>query len=189
LQAGGIAPDSGAVLVTGASGGLGGVAIALLSALGYSVTASTGRLEEAPYLRSLGASDVIDRAEFAEAGKPLQTQRWAAAIDSVGSTTLANVLAQVDYAGVVASCGLAQGADLPTTVMPFILRAVSLVGINSVYAPTASRAAAWSLLSSQLDLDALDSMTTEVGLGEAIARADDVLAGKIRGRTVVDVRR
>ena len=180
--------DGGEVLVTGASGGVGSIAIALLARLGYSVTASTGRASEADYLRSLGAHEVIDRTTLSEAGKPLQTQRWAAAVDSVGSHTLANVLAQTNYGGVVATCGLAQGADLPATVMPFILRAVTLTGINSVYCPMPLRREAWNRLASDLDLDLLDSLTASVGLNDAIGVAERILRGGVRGRTVVDVR-
>jgi len=180
--------DGGEVLVTGASGGVGSIAIALLARLGYRVTASTGREAEHDYLRSLGATDVIDRATLSEPGKPLQSQRWAAAVDSVGSHTLANVLAQTNYGGIVASCGLAQGADLPATVMPFILRAVTLTGINSVYCPLPLRREAWRRLARDLDLDLLDSLTTSVGLDGAIAVAERIMAGEVRGRTVIDVR-
>jgi len=180
--------DGGEVLVTGASGGVGSIAIALLAGLGYSVTASTGRADEHDYLRSLGAATVIDRAELGEPGKPLQSQRWVAAVDSVGSHTLANVLAQARYGATVAACGLAQGPDLPATVMPFILRGVSLVGINSVYCPMPLRTEAWSRLARDLDLDLLDSLTTSVGLDGAIGVAEAIMAGTVRGRTVVDVR-
>jgi len=180
--------DGGEVLVTGASGGVGSIAIAILAGLGYSVTASTGREHEHDYLRSLGAATVIDRAELGEPGKPLQSQRWAAAVDSVGSHTLANVLAQARYGATVAACGLAQGPDLPATVMPFILRGVSLVGINSVYCPMPLRTEAWSRLARDLDLDLLDSLTTSVGLDGAIGVAEAIMAGTVRGRTVVDVR-
>jgi acrylyl-CoA reductase (NADPH) len=180
--------DGGEVLVTGASGGVGSIAIALLSRLGYRVTASTGREHEHGYLRSLGATEVIDRATLSEPGKPLQSQRWAAAVDSVGSHTLANVLAQTNYGGVVASCGLAQGGDLPATVMPFILRGVALVGINSVYCPLPLRLEAWQRLARDLDLDLLDSLTATVGLDGAIGVAERIMAGEVRGRTVVDVR-
>ena len=185
----GIQPDAGAVLVTGAAGGVGSVAIALLAGRGYSVTASTGRAElEGDYLRRLGAAHVIDRAQFSDPGKPLQKGRWAAAIDSVGSSTLANVLAQTTYGGVVVSCGLAQGGDLPTTVMPFILRAVTLVGANSADAPLALREQAWAALAAELDLDLLDSMTTTIGLSDALETGAGILLGNVRGRTVVDVR-
>ena len=179
--------DGGDVLVTGASGGVGSIAIALLSKLGYSVTASTGRADEHDYLRSLGATTVIDRAELGEPGKPLQSQRWAAAVDSVGSHTLANVLAQANYGATVTACGLAQGADLPATVMPFILRGVSLVGINSVYCPLPLRVEAWRRLAHDLDLDLLDSLTASVGLDQAVDVAHAIMAGTVRGRTVVDV--
>ncbi|MET3769175.1 acrylyl-CoA reductase (NADPH) [Marisediminicola sp. UYEF4] len=178
----------GDVLVTGAAGGVGSIAIALLAGLGHRVVASTGRLDEKEYLAKLGASEVIDRALLGLPGKPLQSQRWAAAVDSAGSHTLANVLAQTNYGGIVASCGLAQGADLPMTVMPFILRAVTLAGINSVQAPRALREEAWGRLARDLDRDLLDSLSTTVGLGEAPGTAEDILAGRIRGRTVVDVR-
>lgn len=179
----------GEVVVTGAAGGVGSVAIALLAGAGYQVTASTGRTEEAAYLRGLGASDIIDRATLSEPGKPLQSQRWAGAIDSVGGVTLANILAQTKYGGTVASCGLAQSADLPTTVMPFILRAVTLTGINSVLAPLSLRKEAWRRLATDLDTALLDGMTSTIGLADAVGRAEDVLAGRVRGRIVVDVRR
>ena len=176
----------GDILVTGAAGGVGSVAIALLSKLGHRVVASTGRLEEADYLRSLGATEVIGR--MGDPGRPLQSQRWVGAIDSAGGPTLANVLSQTRYGGTVASCGLAQSGDLPTTVMPFILRAVTLTGINSVFAPKPLREEAWARLATDLDLDLLDSMTTTIGLSDAIGRADMILGGGVRGRTVVDVR-
>ena len=179
--------DGGEVLVTGASGGVGSIAIALLAKLGYSVTASTGRPAEGDYLRSLGATTIIDRAELSGPGKPLQTQRWAAAVDTVGSHTLATVLAQANYGATVAACGLAQGADLPATVMPFILRGVSLVGINSVYCPLPLRTEAWRRLARDLDLDLLDSLTTSVNLDGAIGVAHDIMNGSVRGRTVVNV--
>ncbi|MET4782992.1 MDR family oxidoreductase [Glaciihabitans sp. UYNi722] len=175
----------GDLLVTGAAGGVGSVAIALLAKLGHRVVASTGREKEADYLRSLGAAEIIGR--IGEPGKPLQSQRWAGAVDSAGGPTLANVLAQTRYGGTVASCGLAQSADLPTTVMPFILRAVTLAGINSVFAPTPLREEAWDRLATDLDLDLLDSMTSTIDLADAIGRADVILAGGVRGRTVVDV--
>lgn len=178
----------GDVLVTGAAGGLGSIAIALLAKRGFSVTASTGRSQEHDYLRALGAAEIIDRASLSMPGKPLQSQRWAGAIDSVGGHTLANVLAQTNYGGSVASCGLAQSAELPTTVLPFILRAVTLVGINSVYAPHDARREAWARLASDLDPDLLDSLTTSVTLAEAPVVAERIVAGQVRGRTVVDVR-
>lgn len=179
----------GEVLVTGASGGVGSLSIALLSKLGYAVTASTGKAEEHDYLRSLGATTVIDRAELSDAApRPLQTQRWAAVIDSVGGTTLANAIAQTNYGGLVASCGLAQSADLPTTVMPFILRGVTLAGINSVFAPQPLRTEAWQRLATDLDLELLDSLTTVIPLAEAVSVAERIVRGEVRGRTVVDVR-
>ena len=190
LERNGVTPGSGEILVTGAAGGVGSVAIALLAGRGYTVVASTGRAEaEGAYLRSLGAGTVIDRSEFSNAGKPLQKQRWAGAVDSVGSATLANVLAQTNYGGTVVACGLAQGADLPATVMPFILRSVTLTGANSVEAPAALREQAWAALANELDGELLDSMTTTIGLSDVIAAGARILAGSIRGRTVVDVRR
>ncbi|TFC85053.1 oxidoreductase [Cryobacterium sp. TMT1-21] len=190
LERGGITPDSGDILVTGAGGGVGSVAVALLSHRGYRVTASTGRIDElGDYLRGLGAAELVDRRTLSEPGKPLQPQRWAGAIDSVGSTTLANVLAQTNYGGVVTSCGLAQGADLPATVMPFILRAVSLVGVNSVEAPLPQRQQAWRRLATDLDLELLDSLTEVVPLDAAFDAGARILAGTLHGRTVVDVRR
>jgi len=189
LERHGIVPDAAApVLVTGASGGVGSIAIALLASLGHTVVASTGRAEEADYLRALGATEVIDRATLGERGKPLQSQRWGAAVDSVGSQTLATVLSQVRYGGIVASCGLAQGADLPATVLPFILRSVTLAGINSVECPAPLRQTAWDRLAADLDLDLLDSMTATVGLADAVGVAERILDGQVRGRTVVDVR-
>jgi len=178
----------GDVLVTGAAGGVGSIAIALLSGLGHRVVASTGRLGETGFLTRIGAAEVIDRTPLGEPGKPLQSQRWTGAIDSAGSHTLANVLAQTNYGGIVAACGLAQGPDLPASVMPFILRAVTLAGINSVQAPRALREEAWGRLASDLDRDLLDELTTTIPLAEAPALADEILAGRVRGRTVVDVR-
>lgn len=179
---------TGDVLVTGAAGGVGSIAIALLAASGFRAIASTGRLDEEPFLRSLGAADVIDRHQFDEPGKPLQSQRWGGAIDSVGGTPLANVLAQTNYGGTVAACGLAASAKLEMTVMPFILRAVRLEGINSVDAPAALRREAWDRIGRDLNLDLLDSLTDVVALDAAITTAERVLAGEVRGRTVVDVR-
>lgn len=183
-------PDGPAdVLVTGAAGGVGSVAIALLAGLGYRVTASTGRAaEEGDYLRRLGASAIIDRAELSDPGRPLQRQRWRGVIDAVGSHTLANALAQTFYGGTVTACGLAQGPDLPATVMPFILRAVSLIGINSVNAPLELRERAWRRLATDLDPELLDAMTTEVSLADAVGEASEILDGRVRGRTVVNVR-
>jgi acrylyl-CoA reductase (NADPH) len=189
LEHGGVTPDKGDVLVTGANGGVGSVAIALLAKLGYRVIASTGRREEAEYLTALGAAEIVDRATLSEKGAPIATERWAGAIDTVGSHTLANVLAQTRYGGVVANCGLAQGVDLPGSVLPFILRGVTLAGIDSVNAPKTKRVAAWSRLARDLDLGKLDAMVTTVGLEEAPDVARSIFSGKIRGRTVVDVNR
>lgn len=177
------------VLVTGAAGGVGSVAVAVLARLGYPVTASTGRAGELrDYLTGLGAGTIVDRGELSEPGKPLQSQRWAAAVDTVGSHTLANLLAQTRYGGAVAACGLAQGPELPTTVMPFILRAVSLIGINSVEAPAALRETAWRRLATDLDAEALASMTRFVPLAEAIPAAASILSARLHGRTVINVR-
>ncbi len=190
LERGGVTPSSGDVLVTGAAGGVGSVAIAVLARLGYSVTASTGRGDtEADYLRALGAAAILNRADFAEPGRPLQKARWAGAVDVVGGVTLANVLAQTSQRGVVACCGLTGGSELPTTVMPFILRGVTLAGIDSVAAPRASRVEAWDRLARDLDPRLLEAMTSTIGLADAPAAAERILAGQIRGRTVVDVHR
>lgn len=187
LEHGGLTPDRGDILVTGANGGVGSVAIAVLSNLGYRVVASTGRLQESNYLRELGAAEIIDRGTLSEPGKPLLGERWVGAIDSVGSHTLANVLAQTKYRGVVSVCGLAQGFDLPATVLPFILRSVTLAGIDSVNAPQAVRVEAWSRLARDLDLKKLARATKVVGLAEVSEIAKLILEGKIQGRTVVDV--
>ncbi|BBP53696.1 alcohol dehydrogenase [Pseudomonas sp. St386] len=187
LEHGGLTPDRGDILVTGASGGAGSVAIALLSGLGYRVIASTGRQEEGDYLRDLGATQVIDRNTLSQPGAPIGKERWAGVIDSVGSHTLANALAQTQYRGVVAAFGLAQGADLPGSVLPFILRNVTLAGIDSVNAPQAVRLQAWSRLAQDLDLSKLTRTTQMVGLAEVPTVAARVLEGKVRGRTVVDV--
>ena len=190
LERAGITPDRGDVLITGASGGVGGVAIALLSKLGYRVIASTGRKEtEADYLSQLGAHDIIDRSELSAPGRPLGKERWAGAVDSVGSHTLVNVLAQTRYGGAVAACGLAQGMDLPGSVAPFILRGVSLLGVDSVMCPAPRRAEAWRRLAADLDMERLGAMTRQVGLAEAAALAADILDGQVRGRVVVDVNR
>lgn len=191
LEDDGITPESGDVLVTGASGGAGSIAVALLAARGYRVLAATGRAEEnGDYLRSLGAAQLVDRRELSEeVGRPLQSQRWAAAIDGVGSTTLVNVLAGTRALGTVAAYGLAQGPDLPATVLPFILRGVTLAGINSVECPTDRRERAWQVLAAELDTDLLDSMTTTIGLADTLPAAERILAGQVRGRTVVDVTR
>ncbi len=177
----------GDVLVTGATGGVGSVAVALLSRLGYRVVAATGKADEAAYLTALGAADVIDRAALSAPGKPLQKERWAAVVDAVGSHTLVNALAQTRYGGVVAACGLAQGADLPGSVMPFILRGVTLAGIDSVMAPLARRELAWQRLARDLDTGLLERITEEVTLDTAVARAHDLMAGRVRGRIVVRI--
>ncbi len=187
LEDRGITPDAGEVLVTGATGGVGSVAVSLLSSLGYQVVASTGKASEETYLRQLGASAIVDRAELAKPGKPLQKERWAAVVDAVGSHTLANALAQTRYGGVVAACGLAQGQDLPTTVHPFILRGVSLVGVDSVMAPRASRQRAWDRLATDLDVSKLESMVEEITLDGAIAKAQALMDGTVRGRVVVRI--
>jgi len=187
LEHAGVTPDKGDVLVTGAGGGAGSVAIALLSKLGYRVVASTGRLEETDYLRELGAAEVIDRRTLSEPGAPVGKERWAGAIDSVGSHTLANVLAQTRYRGAVAAFGLAQGADLPGSVLPFILRNVTLAGIDSVNAPQDVRLQAWARLATDLDLGKLARAARVVSLAEVPGLADPVLRGQVRGRTVVDV--
>ncbi|KQW00856.1 MDR family oxidoreductase [Rhizobacter sp. Root1221] len=187
LEHGGLTPRHGDVLVTGANGGVGSVAIAILSGLGYRVVASTGRLEESDYLRSLGAADVIDRRTLSEPGAPITSERWAGAVDSVGSHTLANVLAQMRYRGVVTACGLAQGTDLPGSVLPFILRHVTLAGIDSVNAPQHARLEAWSRLARDLDVAKLERMTRMISLAEVPALAGSMLEGKVQGRIVVDV--
>lgn len=189
LERYGITPAQGDVLVTGANGGVGSFAISFLSQLGYRVVASTGRLQETDYLTSLGAAEVIDRNELSEPGKPLQKTRWAAAIDSVGSVTLANVCASLKDNGAVAACGLAQGMDLPASVAPFILRGVSLLGVNSVTQPREKRIEAWSRIAQLLKEDQLTKMTHEISLEEVIPAATDLLQGHIRGRLVVDVNR
>ena len=187
LEDHGLTPAAGEVLVTGATGGVGSVAVALLGKLGYKVVAATGKAAEADYLQALGASAVIDRAELASAGKPLQKERWAAVVDAVGSHTLVNALAQTRYGGVVAACGLAQGLDLPGTVMPFILRGVTLAGIDSVMAPLAKRQRAWDRLARDLDPALLERMIDEVPLEEAIDKAAQLMAGQVRGRVVVKI--
>lgn len=187
LQEQGVTKDSGDILVTGASGGVGSVAIAILSGWGYRVVASTGKLAEADYLKSLGAAEIIDRAELSAPGKPLQKERWAGVVDSVGSHTLANALAQTRYCGTVAACGLAAGMDLPGSVAPFILRGVKLIGIDSVMAPKARRLAAWQKLASDLDASKLEKITQEIKLADAIGKARDIIEGKVRGRLVVNV--
>jgi acrylyl-CoA reductase (NADPH) len=187
LEKHGIKPDSGPVLVTGAAGGVGSVAIALLTKLGYRVTASTGRVSERPYLEGLGAAEVIDRSELAGTPRPLNKERWAGAIDSVGSATLANVLSMMKYGGAVAACGLAQGMDLPTSVAPFILRAVTLAGVDSVMAPNAARVEAWARLARDVDKAKLAAMTVKRPAADVVALAPDILAGKVRGRVVLEL--
>ena len=187
LEQHGVKPGDGEVLVTGAAGGVGSVAIALLAKLGYRVVASTGRQNEAEYLKSLGAAEIIDRATLAAPGKPLAKERWAGAVDTVGSHTLANICASVRYRGAVAACGLAGGMDFPSSVAPFILRGVTLAGIDSVMAPRALRIEAWNRLARDLDPARLDAITREIALAEAIPAAAEILAGKIRGRLVVNV--
>jgi len=187
LREGGVEPSAGEILVTGASGGVGSLAIAILAGRGYRVVASTGKVAEADYLRSLGAAAVIDRAELSSPGKPLQKERWAGVVDAVGSHTLANACAQTRYGGTVTACGLAQGMDFPATVAPFILRGVRLLGIDSVQCPMPRRRAAWQALADELDRGKLDSVTREVALAQATGVAAAMLDGKVRGRVVVDV--
>jgi acrylyl-CoA reductase (NADPH) len=182
-----VRPDSGDVLVTGAAGGVGSIAVAILSKLGYSVVASTGRMAEEPFLKNLGAARVIDRSEFATPVKPLAKARWAGAVDAVGSITLANILSQTMPEGTVAACGLAQGMDLPATVAPFILRGVKLIGINSVTCPLSRRLEAWRRLSRDLDLGKLAALTSHVTLEQVPQVAAEIVAGKARGRVVVDL--
>jgi acrylyl-CoA reductase (NADPH) len=189
LQRHGLQPGDGEVLVTGAAGGVGSIAIALLAGLGYQAVASTGRPQEAAYLEKLGAARIVDRAEFQQPGKPLQSERWAGVVDTVGGHTLANACAATRWNGAVAACGLAQSADFPATVMPFILRGVTLYGINSVYVDNAKRQQAWDLIARCIAEDQLAEMTTEIGLSEVIAYSPRLLEGKVRGRTVVDVNR
>jgi len=183
----GVKKEQGEILVTGASGGVGSVAIAILSEWGYKVVASTGRMNEADYLKSLGAAEVMDRNELSAPGKPMQKERWAGVVDSVGSHTLANACAQTRYGGVVTACGLAQGMDLPGSVAPFILRGVTLAGVDSVMAPRERRIKAWGKLGCNIVAPKLDAITREISLGEAIGAAADLMAGKIRGRVVVNV--
>ena len=185
----GVSPDQGEILVTGATGGVGSVAIVLLTAAGFKVAAATGKASEEDYLKQLGAVTVLDRAELGEAGKPLQKERWAGVVDAAGSNTLANACAQTRYGGAVAACGLAQGMDFPASVAPFILRGVSLLGIDSVMAPKDRRLAAWKRLSRDLDAGALDSVAQEVSLGDSIGAAKKLMDSQVRGRIVVDVNR
>jgi len=187
LERHGLAPGDGDVLVTGATGGVGSVAIALLAKLGHRVVAATGKASESGYLERLGAQGVIDRSEVSAAGKPLQKERWAAVVDTLGSHALANACAQTRYGGAVAACGLAQGSDLPATVMPFILRGVALLGVDSVQAPIERRREAWSRLARDLDPSLLEAMTTGIGLDGAIDAARRIMDGQVRGRYVVEV--
>lgn len=189
LENNGVTPDSGDILVTGANGGVGSFAVALLARLGYRVVASTGRMHESDYLQALGAAEIIDRATLSEPGRPLTKERWAGAIDSIGSHTLANICAATRYRGTVAACGLAQGMEFPASVAPFILRGITLAGIDSVTRPRADRIAAWTRLAADLDVSLLPKISHEVGLSEVIDIAPRLLAGKVRGRVVVDVRR
>lgn len=189
LERHGVKPSAGEIVVTGAAGGVGSVAIALLSQLGYSVVAVTGRPSDADYLKQLGATEIIERAQFSAPGKPLSKERWAGAVDVVGSHTLANICAATKYRGVVAACGLAAGMDFPATVAPFILRGVTLVGIDSVMCPREDRLEAWRRLGQDLDLEKLGAISAEVQLAEAIPLAAKLLNGEIRGRVVVDVNR
>jgi acrylyl-CoA reductase (NADPH) len=187
LERQGITPDRGPIVVTGAAGGVGSVAVALLAKLGYQVSASTGRVQEANYLKSLGATEIVNREELSAPAKPLAKERWAGGIDTVGSTTLANVLSQTSYGGAVAACGLAGGMDLPTTVAPFILRGVSLIGIDSVMCPQKRRREAWKRLDSDLDRAKLADMTTEIGLFDVIEAGRQIVEGRVRGRLVVKI--
>ena len=188
LVAHGISPDEGEILVTGATGGVGSVAVSLLAKAGYKVVAATGKASEEAYLKSLGASDIVDRSELSEKGRPLQKERWAGVVDCVGSYTLANVCAQTRYGGAVAACGLAQGMDFPSSVMPFILRGVALLGVDSVMAKKSKRMAAWERLARDLDIAKLDAIAAKaIALSEVVAAASELLEGKVRGRLVVDV--
>ena len=189
LEKHGTKPSDGEVLVTGAAGGVGSIAIALLSKLGFKVVASTGRMAEAEYLKKLGATEVIDRASLSAPGKPLAKERWAAVVDSVGSHTLANACAQTKSDGAVAACGLAQGMDFPSTVAPFILRGVTLYGVNSVTVPRGKRIAAYEQLTKLLDLKTLDEISHEISLADSIEYAQKLMAGNVRGRLIVDVNR
>ena len=183
----GVTPDQGEILVTGATGGVGSVAVALLKKAGFTVAGSTGKASEHAYLTQLGAVSIIDRAELSEKGRPLAKERWAGVVDSVGSHTLVNACAATKYGGAVAACGLAQGADFPATVMPFILRGVRLLGVDSVMCPKGPRMAAWARLSRDLDPALLEIIAHEVGLAEALSTAADLIDGKVRGRIIVDV--
>lgn len=187
LEKNGITPNKGEILVTGANGGVGSFSIAILAKLGYKVVASTGRVEQTEYLTKLGAAEIIDRKTLSEPGRPLAKERWAGAIDSAGSHTLANVCASMQYGGVVAACGLAQGMDLPASVAPFILRGVTLAGIDSVMRPIEDRIEAWQRLAEILDPEILDDISTDINLSQALQVAEDLISGKVRGRVVVDI--
>lgn len=187
LERQGVRPDHGEILVTGASGGVGSIAISLLAGRGYDVVAATGRAAEEPYLRHLGAKSVIDRSAFAEAGAPLQQERWAGAIDTAGSHILANICASLRYGGTVAATGIAQGTDFPATMYPLALRGITICGVDSVQAPIEARERAWAALAAELDLDLLASMTSEITLAEVIEKAPAILGGSVRGRTVVEI--
>ncbi len=187
LEKQGLSPNSGPIIVTGAAGGVGSVATAVLSKLGYHVIASTGRTSEAPYLKSLGAAEVIDRNELSAPAKPLAKERWAGGVDSVGSTTLANLLSMTKYSGAIAACGLAAGMDLPSSVAPFILRGVCLLGIDSVMCPLERRKAAWDRLAKDLDRGKLSEITHEIGLDQVLGVAAQILSGEVRGRIVVKI--
>lgn len=189
LEKNGVTPDKGKILVTGANGGVGSFSIAILAKLGYTVVASTGRVDQAEYLKKLGASDVIDRTALSEPGRPLAKESWAGAVDSAGSHTLANVCASMQYGGTVAACGLAQGMDLPASVAPFILRGVTLAGIDSVMRPIADRIEAWERLADILDPQIFEDISTEIGLSAVISTAEALMAGTVRGRVVVDINR
>ncbi len=187
LERHGVQPSDGEVLVTGATGGVGSVATMLLATLGYTVVAATGKSQEVDYLKRLGASAVVDRAELSAPGKPFQKERWSAVVDAVGSHTLANALAQTRYGGVVAACGLAQGSDLVTSVMPFILRGVTLVGVESVVVPLPQRELAWARLARDIDVATLETLVEDIALADCVARASDLIDGKVRGRLVVSM--
>jgi acrylyl-CoA reductase (NADPH) len=187
LERYGLTPASGPLVVTGAAGGVGSVAVAILGKLGYQVTASTGRPEEADYLKGLGAAEIIERKELTGSVRPIAKERWAGGVDAVGSTTLANVLSMIRYRGAVAACGLAGGMDLPTTVAPFILRGIALLGVDSVYRPRADRDEAWRRLESDLDRTKLMDMTTEIGLADVTEAGRQIVDGKVRGRIVVNI--
>jgi len=189
LERQGVTPTQGEIIVSGAAGGVGSIAIAVLTRLGYTVIASTGRPEQVDYLKALGAADIIARGELSEPGRPLARERWAGAIDTVGSHTLANICAATRYGGAVIACGLAQGSDFPATVMPFILRGVALLGIDSVYCPRGVRIEAWARLARELEIDQIESMISEISLSDTITAASRQLSGQVRGRSVVDVNR